>query len=62
MKRLLEIEKKLDEASEFTAKYHRHSKPLRRHKFTIGAIEQSKKDLDTWSDQYLGIVTVDTCS
>ncbi len=50
MKRLLEIERvKLDEASEFTAKYHRHSKPLKRHKFTIGAIDRYNpmKDLDT---------------
>lgn len=65
MKRKLEIERvKLDEASEFTSKYHRHSKPLRRHKFTIGAIDRYNpiKNFDTWSDQYLGIVTVDTCS
>ena len=54
----LEIERvKLDEASDFTAKYHRHSKPLKRHKFTIGAIDRHNP-----SDEYLGIVTVDTCS
>ena len=33
IKRKLEIERvMLDEASDFTAKYHRHSKPLKRHR------------------------------
>jgi len=58
MKRMLEIERvKLDEASDYTLKYHRHSKPLKRHKFTIGVIDRYNP-----SDDYLGIVTVDTCS
>lgn len=58
MKRMLEIERvKLDEASDYTLKYHRHSKPLKRHKFTIGVIDRYNP-----SDEYLGIVTVDNCS
>lgn len=58
MKRMLEIERvKLDEASNYTLKYHRHSKPLKRHKFTIGVIDRYNP-----SDDYLGIVTVDNCS
>ena len=47
----------LDEAQGFVRKYHRHSKPLKRHVFSIGASE--------CRDPYyepLGIVTVDRCS
>tara|TARA_R100001510_G_C7617726_1_gene179427 strand:- start:113 stop:640 length:528 start_codon:yes stop_codon:yes gene_type:complete len=45
----------LDEAAAFTAKHHRHSKPLSRHKFSIGA-------LDSVTDQLVGICTVDVPS
>ena len=45
----------LDEAATFTAKHHRHSKPLKRHKCTIGA-------LDSVTNQLVGICTVDVPS
>ncbi len=52
----------LDEAQNFVAKHHRHSEPLKRHKFSIGAVlvEKSYQPLNT--DDLLGIVTVDVCS
>jgi hypothetical protein len=52
--KLQHIRIKLQEAAQFTLLHHRHSKPLKRHKFSIGA-----------KDEYgilLGVVTVDTCS
>ena len=48
LKRLL-----LKEASAFVKEHHRHSKPLKRHKFSIGAIDEG--DL-------VGIATVDVPS
>ena len=51
--KLQHVRIKLQEAAEFTLLHHRHSKPLKRHKFSIGA-----------KDKYgilLGVVTVDTC-
>jgi hypothetical protein len=45
----------VEEAAPFIAKYHRHSKPLKRHKFTIGAI-------DSFTNELVGICTVDTPS
>ena len=64
----------LSEASAFTAEHHRHSKPLKRHKFSIGAyiaetngISKSAGD-KKWSaipsdkDKLRGCVTVDNCS
>lgn len=48
LKRLL-----LDEAAAFVAKHHRHSKPLKRHKFSIGAMDK---------DELVGVLTVDVPS
>ena len=57
------IRLKLDEAQIFTQLYHRHSKPLKRHKFTIGALDKSKyTSRISIEEDLLGLVTVDTCS
>ena len=55
---------KLSEAQSFVKRFHRHSKPLKRHMFSIGAYSK----LLMWSDGLCfpmgleGIVTVDRCS
>ena len=41
----------------FVAKHHRHSEPLKRHRFSIGMYDSSTKDIDL-----IGVVTVDNCS
>jgi hypothetical protein len=51
---------KLSEAQEFVAQYHRHSDPLKRHVFSIGASVRYGRFYD--EIQPLGIVTVDRCS
>ena len=51
----------LESASLFVKKHHRHSKPLKRHKFTIGAWEGYNRS-HYFFDWCLGIVTVDNCS
>tara|TARA_X000001382_G_scaffold109845_2_gene86146 strand:+ start:2775 stop:3329 length:555 start_codon:yes stop_codon:yes gene_type:complete len=57
------IRLKLNEARLFTQLYHRHSKPLKRHKFTIGAFDKSKYISPiVIEEDLLGLVTVDTCS
>ena len=48
---------KLDEAAAFIAKHHRHSKPLRRHRFSIGV--EGAND-GAWG--LIGVVSVDNCS
>lgn len=45
---------KWQESQAFVEKHHRHSKPLKRHKFSIG-VKINGKDLN-------GIATVDNCS
>ena len=50
---------KLDEAQRFIAEHHRHSAPLKRHKFSIGCLKEAK----TWCEKdLLGVCTVDTPS
>tara|TARA_X000000950_G_C13554443_1_gene512941 strand:+ start:95 stop:631 length:537 start_codon:yes stop_codon:yes gene_type:complete len=44
----------LKESQDFIKKHHRHSKPLKRHMFSIGALND-QGDL-------VGVVTVDNCS
>lgn len=44
-------------SQEFVAKHHRHSEPLKRHRFSIGMYDASTKDIDL-----IGVVTVDNCS
>ncbi len=44
---------RLQEAQSFIERHHRHSKPLRRHRFSIGAKARSRIQ---------GVVTVDNCS
>ena len=54
---------KLDEAQDFVRCHHRHSKPLKRHKFSIGCA-----DRDLWCnsipplEHLKGVLTVDYCS
>ena len=50
---------KLEEAQDFVAQYHRHSPPLKRHMFSIGASPCYKFYS---ARQMYGIVTVDRCS
>ena len=47
----------LQDASEFTEEHHRHSKPLKRHKFSIGGFTEKRGALDL-----VGLVTVNNCS
>lgn len=57
------IRLKLSEAKIFTELYHRHSQPLKRHKFTIGAVDKAKfVSPIIIEEDLLGLVTVDTCS
>lgn len=57
---------KLSAAASFVAKHHRHSKPLKRHKFSIGAWEMEGaaqyEAQEGHTDFMLGVVTVDNCS
>ncbi len=48
---------KLDEMASFVKEHHRHTAPLRRHMFSIGAYED-------WCNPYdlFGVATVDNCS
>ena len=48
---------KWQESQAFVAKHHRHSKPLKRHKFSIGMYDYSTRNWDL-----IGVVTVDNCS
>ena len=50
---------KLVEAQEFVDEYHRHSPPLKRHMFSIGA---SPVNHFYTAKQMYGVVTVDRCS
>ena len=48
---------KWQESQAFVAKHHRHSEPLKRHRFSIGMYDSS-----TASYELIGVVTVDNCS
>jgi len=52
---------KLDEAQAFTEQHHRHSDPLKRHMFTIGATVDHVFRPIGWRDLQ-GIVTIDRAS
>lgn len=54
MKNIKHKNLKWQESQAFVEKYHRHSKPLKRHIFSIGAFDEM--------DNLMGIVTVDHCS
>ncbi len=45
---------KLKEAQDFVRSFHRHSPPLRRHKFSTGAYDDCNK--------LVGVATIDQCS
>lgn len=51
----------LSEAAEFTAEHHRHSKPLARHKFSIGAFATRNPGLYEHLE-LVGVVSVNACS
>lgn len=59
---------KLSEAQAFTAMWHRHSKPLKRHMFSIGAHKGMLMYGAGFHEQYgyprglIGVATVDRCS
>mgnify|MGYP003657855966 CR=1 FL=1 len=46
----------LNDSQKFIKEYHRHSEPLKRHMFSIGAVEYPG------SIALLGIITIDRCS
>ena len=50
-----------DEAAEFTEEHHRHSKPLARHKFSIGAFVYKGLEMYQYLD-LIGVVSVNACS
>lgn len=50
------INLKLQEAQVFVKQHHRHSEPLKRHMFSIGAVKYPG------GFELLGVVTVDRCS
>tara|TARA_X000001382_G_C3070496_1_gene147298 strand:- start:42 stop:587 length:546 start_codon:yes stop_codon:yes gene_type:complete len=59
--KLTNVKLTLDEAQSFVSHYHRHSEPLKRHKFSIGAVDI--KDSSHFDNStLLGIATVDVCS
>lgn len=55
---------KLSEAQSFVKRFHRHSKPLKRHMFSIGAYSKFLmwSELSSFPIGLDGIVTVDRCS
>tara|TARA_Y100000593_G_C4214094_1_gene288315 strand:+ start:75 stop:539 length:465 start_codon:yes stop_codon:yes gene_type:complete len=52
----------LEDAAEFTDEHHRHSKPLKRHKFSIGAFARREPEpgFDWW--ELIGVASVNACS
>jgi len=51
----------LEDAAEFTDAHHRHSKPLKRHKFSIGGFQWVGQE-GYQSLQLVGLVSVNNCS
>jgi len=72
MTNLHQVRLKLNEAQAYVERYHRHSEPLKRHKFSIGALPFPLRARTTWDipvttsdrdDPFLyGVLTVDTPS
>ena len=48
---------KWQESQAFVEKHHKHSEPLKRHKFSIGMYDYSTRNWDL-----IGVVTADNCS
>ena len=59
MTKLIHHRVKLEQAQRFISAVHRHSEPLKRHMFTIGASEQGVADINFLYD---GIVSIDNPS
>jgi len=68
MSKLRHFTVKLSEAQAFTAEYHRHSKPLKRHMFSIGAHTGMLMYGAGFHENHgyplgmIGVATVDRCS
>jgi hypothetical protein len=68
MSKLLHTHLKLGEAQAFVQHFHRHSKPLKRHMFSIGVHKAGLMYGAGFHEQYgfplglIGIATVDRCS
>jgi hypothetical protein len=61
--KLTNIKLSLDEAQSFVSENHRHSQPLKRHKFSIGAVDQKDSNsLGFDVNSLLGVATVDVPS
>ena len=52
----------LKEAAEFTDEHHRHSKPLARHKFSIGAFARRDPEGVYGWWELIGVASVNACS
>jgi hypothetical protein len=68
MARLYHISLNKDQSQEFVDLHHRHSKPLKRHMFSIGVVALNDRPvigqvgLPDIIDELLGVATVDHCS
>jgi hypothetical protein len=61
--KLTNVKLSLNEAQDFVFQNHRHSKPLKRHKFSIGAVDyKDSNSLGFDINSLLGIATVDVPS
>ncbi len=61
--KLVNVKLSLNEAQSFVANNHRHSEPLKRHKFSIGAVDiKDSNAIGFDANSLLGIATVDVPS
>tara|TARA_R100001440_G_scaffold72805_1_gene96915 strand:- start:333 stop:851 length:519 start_codon:yes stop_codon:yes gene_type:complete len=61
--KLTNVKLSLDEAQSFVADNHRHSEPLKRHKFSIGAVDyKDSNSIGFDINSLLGVATVDVPS
>ncbi len=61
--KLTNVKLSLDEAQSFVAENHRHSEPLKRHKFSIGAVDyKDSNSIGFDINSLLGVATVDVPS
>jgi len=61
--KLVNVKLSLNEAQSFVADNHRHSEPLKRHKFSIGAVDiKDSNAIGFDANSLLGIATVDVPS
>ena len=61
--KLTNVKLSLDEAQSFVSENHRHSEPLKRHKFSIGAVDYKDSNAIGFDvNSLLGVPTVDVPS